>query len=164
MKSNLSEKELWERTIYVSSGGEHFVKDCQDHPIEELEIDEIEPTEIDNELNEIDKEVERSKIIKHYENELFELTVGCWVLLADNKYEIALPRKIFEDYNYDFNNCKYLEKYNITDLTFKMAGMKVGSYPCIYSGMGTDTELTIDMKSKDSKVYIYKFNRGKYIV
>ena len=160
----LIQKELWgANDLCFLCGGEHFVKDCPNHPlVEELEIDEIEPIEIDNELNEIDKEVERSKIIKHYENELFELTVGCWVLLADNKYEIALPRKIFEDYNYDFNNCKYLEKYNITDLTFKMDRMEVGSYPCIYTGMVSGTELKIDMKSKDSIVYIYKFNRGKY--
>ena len=120
----LIQKELWgANDLCFLCGGEHFVKDCPNHPlVEELEIDEIEPIEIDNELNETDKEVERSKIIKHYENELFELTEGYWKLdytpLRNRPCSRTQPLISFEDY------CKEItQRFNPPEKVYKKSNV-----------------------------------------
>tara|TARA_Y100000389_G_scaffold203301_1_gene251302 strand:+ start:889 stop:2340 length:1452 start_codon:yes stop_codon:yes gene_type:complete len=160
-EKKLIQKELWgANDLCFLCGEDHFVIDCPKYSVEDT--DQIEPEVV---VNETDKEVVRAKIIKNYENELFKLMTGYWVLQLDctEKYKhMHIPRIIFEDYNYDFNN--YFSKYNITDLKFKLDGREVGSYPCIYTGMTSTSNIEIYLFIKAREMYKFKylFIRGKY--
>lgn len=150
------QKELWgANDLCFLCGGDHFVKDCPNvvTDVEEKETEEF-----------VLEEEERIKYIRYYEDKLFELMIGCWSCYDSNhKQTSILPRKIFKDHNYHFNTCKELEKYDITDYKYRMDSKNVGSFPsCIYSEMGSSTQLKVYVTLKNNDIYFYRFNRGKY--
>lgn len=181
----LIQKELWgANDLCFLCGGEHFVKDCPNHPlVEELEIDEIEPIEIDNELNEVDKEIERSKIIKHYENELFELTEGYWKLdytplrklhpisFEDYCKEITQrfnpPEKVYKKSNViPLSNDKYYKIEETDDFIINKNKDEIEliqyNYPAECSGPKYKPIVKYFINEKEYIQYYYRFSRKYY--
>ena len=123
------QKELWgANDLCFLCGGEHFVNDCPNNNIilkEYINDIKIQPTE--------DKETERSKI-KHYENELFELTEGCWVLsnvshsMISQKHRSVLQDILQHSIHHKFTEekrNKTIEEYNLSKKVYK----KFNEYP-----------------------------------
>ena len=132
------QKELWgANDLCFLCGGDHFVKDCPNNIVTDVEEKE--------EL--VLEEEERLKYIRYYEGKLCELMIGYWTYYnCQYRKTSILPRKIFKDRNYNFNTCKELEKYDIKDYELRSDS--------------NSSQVYVTLKNNDR--YLYRFIRSKY--
>jgi len=166
------QKELWgANDLCFLCGGEHFVKNCPNNKLVE---------ELDKELNEESiEDDERLKWIEYYENQLFELIEGCWVLNKTGKSNglqitSRTDKTILVDKIYSKYNEPPIKFTDIEDIKLKLDGKETNTFEgklLLNSKTNTPRYYSILIKFKESEsnfnsrfyiCYDYNFSLLKY--
>lgn len=154
------QKELWgANDLCFLCGGDHFVKDCPNNKeVKELEEQSQEESREDD---------ERLKWIEYYENQLFELEHGCWVL---NKTGHSYGKQITSRTDKTILVDKIYSKYNeppikftdIEDIKFNLDGKETNTFDgkLLLNSNNIPRNYSILIKFKESKS---DFNSRFYI-
>ena len=166
------QKELWgANDLCFQCGGKHFVKDCPNNKQVE---------ELNKKLNEESiKDDERLKWIEYYENQLFELIEGCWVLNKTGKSNglqitSRTDKTILVDKIYSKYNEPPIKFTDIEDIKLKLDGKETNTFEgklLLNSKTNTPRYYSILIKFKESEsnfnsrfyiCYDYNFSLLKY--
>ena len=151
------QKELWgANDLCFLCGGDHFVKDCPHNQ------------KIDDLKEESTEDDERLKWIKYYENQLFEIEHGCWVLNktgCSNGTQITsrTDKTILVDKIYSKYNEPPIKFTDIEDIKFNLDGKETNTFEgklLLNSKTNLPRNYSILIKFKESKS---DFNSRFYI-